>query len=300
MALTQEKRIEHHRGYGASTAATILLGRGFYRADLGRRITRYDLWSMKIGELPEEQESMRFDAGHAMEPVIAKWLAREDHIVSVELAQDETIRHPLMPWLLCHLDAWVTDTDGNRVPGEFKTAEPWHAGKWGPSGSDEIPEDYLIQVQQQLAVTGEPYAYVAPAIGFGEMRWYRIEASEAIQDAIIRETERFRWHVDNRVPPEPEAATDYKQLFRQSAKKAREVDRSTVAKIARREAIRARMKAMEAEVEAIDLELWPVLEDHEELTHDGLTVLKAKTTKAGARPWTVNAGNLTKIRRNGK
>jgi len=60
-----------------------------------------------------------------------------------------------------------TITDSGRLV-EIKTARS--ADGWGEAGTDEVPQEYLIQVQHYLAVTALPVADVAVLFGGQEFR----------------------------------------------------------------------------------------------------------------------------------
>jgi putative phage-type endonuclease len=102
-----------------------------------------------------------------------------------------------------NLDGLILDEDRRPLwVVEGKTSsEPW---KWGPSGTDEIPDEYMMQVQEQMLVTQTDRAYVAVLItGFAaEFRLYTIERDEDLIEMIEKAAAFFWEHVDTTTQPE--------------------------------------------------------------------------------------------------
>lgn len=147
--------------------------------------------------------------GRLMEPVVREMYRLDE---GVELLGPTSLRHPEKDWLRASLD------DVGRRPGrgrhavEFKTGNQRDADKWGPLGSDELPEQYLCQTSWYLG-TGlavgaldEPVADVAVLLlGVEETpRVYRVEHDAEVYAWLLEAAERFwRDFVVPRRPPPP-------------------------------------------------------------------------------------------------
>jgi predicted phage-related endonuclease len=79
-----------------------------------------------------------------------------------------------------------------------------HGGGWGPTGSDEFPEGYLVQVLHQMECLQRSVGYLAVLIGGSDFRWYTIRDQPALRAKIV-EIEREFWRaVEDCIPPEPD------------------------------------------------------------------------------------------------
>jgi len=79
------------------------------------------------------------------------------------------------------------------------------AKEWGPNDTDQVPQEYLIQVQHYMAVTGFTWAIMAVLIGGRELRTYRFTHNPEFQ-GVLEELEAKFWkeHVLAGNPPEPD------------------------------------------------------------------------------------------------
>jgi putative phage-type endonuclease len=103
--------------------------------------------------------------------------------------------HPELSILRAHPDGLTSD---GRV-FEAKTART--ADGWGEQGSDEIPQEYLIQVQTQMACQKLPAALVAVLIGGSDFRLYEVPADKEIQEFIAVGVQSFWQFVTSNVCP---------------------------------------------------------------------------------------------------
>lgn len=156
--------------------------------------TPVELWQRKTARAPavEENEAMRW--GKALEPLIqAEYERRTGRVV--ELSQ-VFYRHPIYPYMSCTLDGLC----GDRIL-EIKTASAW-SRDWGDEDGDQIPDPYLIQVHQQMAVTGARLADVAVLIGGQKFRVYTVERNDDLCNRIEDMVSRFWECVVRDNPPD--------------------------------------------------------------------------------------------------
>jgi putative phage-type endonuclease len=190
--LTKEQLQARRQGIGASEAAAAM-GLNAWHSPL-------EVYMEKKGLI--EPKEFGIDSrpywGNMLEDDVAD--AYEDYTGYKVRRVTATLKHPKYPWMLCHLDRKVI---GQRKLLECKAAHYENRHSWGPSGTDELPEMYLIQVQHQLAVTGYPEADLAVLIGGFDFRLYHITRDEWVIDKIITELSFF-WHnhvLANNPPP---------------------------------------------------------------------------------------------------
>lgn len=223
MSLTEGQLRFRMSGIGASESAVLL---GLIPRQWG---TVVDLWAEKRGLVPPKPENPRMRFGTLMEPVIAQTFAMETGATVLTVAEwvdhetfprdrftsstiDNartlgTLRHPKAGPVLATLDR-VAIFGNEPYVLELKTADARNADKWGETGTDNIPEHYLCQVQQQLEVTGLKTGFLAVYIG-SEFRWYRIEHDPVFCSVLIDRIQTFwRDYVLTGEPPPHEPSDD--------------------------------------------------------------------------------------------
>lgn len=187
---------ERRKGLGASDVA-VVLGVSRYR-------TPAILCAEKLGLLEDSPSTDEQLWGLRHEPTIAAAFTEETGLpVAKPLG---FYVDPACEYLRSNLD-FETECD---IPVEAKTSarstytdKEGREHRWGPSGSDEVPAEYLCQVQTQIACKGVDHGYIAALIGGSDFRVYRVERSDKIIASIREEAAAF-WcnHVMLRdIPP---------------------------------------------------------------------------------------------------
>jgi putative phage-type endonuclease len=163
---------------GSSDAAAVL--------GLSRWKTPLQIWAEKTGQVvPEDisdEEAVRL--GIELEDYVARRFMRVTgkKVMRPPNQQTEHQVHPKYPFLTCVIDRRVVGEDALL---ECKTAGAWKAKEWK---LDEVPQEYIIQVMHQLAVTGKQKGYIAALIGNQEFKWQEIKRDEIlIADMVKRE-----------------------------------------------------------------------------------------------------------------
>jgi putative phage-type endonuclease len=176
--LTAEQILDRRRGIGSSEIAAVC-GISSWGSPLS-------VWLSKTGQAtPQEEEVLHFDIGDALEPVCARWYARQTGEV---LENPRRIFvHPEREWQ-CAMPDRIRESDGR--PVECKVS--YQADGWGDEGSDEVPQEYVCQVQWQLDVLGADLAHIAAIIG-RSFRIYTVRRDEELIGALREAGERF-WH----------------------------------------------------------------------------------------------------------
>jgi len=172
---------------GASDAPDIV-GLGFNDA--------LKVYQQKTGE-PRSATKMAdlLRLGLELEPVIK---ARYQEMKGVDLEENgfNIYLHPERQWQGC-------TPDFKRPDGIFVQAKTvgFFDEEWGESGSDEIPDDYRIQVIQEMGVTGTPIIEVAALARMsGEFRAYRVSFCVDTWVWLTEIEAEFWGHVQSRTP----------------------------------------------------------------------------------------------------
>jgi putative phage-type endonuclease len=214
--------IERQKGIGGSDAAAV--------AGLSPWKTPYEVYLDKVTPiLGDEIEREEFLWGHLIEPVIRQRFT-DLHDVRVLLPSDPVI-HPQQSFMRCNPDGLIfndefkVDVDNgslnvakainNRQFAATLQIKNWGFGKeqWGESGSEDIPEHYMIQVQHEIECCQVDKANVAVLFHGNDYREYPIARNQEMIDVLI-DVERDFWNsVLRREPPEPETEADVRRRW---------------------------------------------------------------------------------------
>jgi putative phage-type endonuclease len=172
--------------------------------------TPYQLYLEKIGESETiETEPMRW--GTKLEPLIRQEYANQ---TGLTIVQPGFMVHPTLKFIGGNVDGLIGD---DRIL-EIKTART--AEGWGEPETDDIPDEYWLQCQHYLLVTGRQTACVAVLIGSSDFRVYYVEADREAHEYII-EGERSFWElVQTMTPPPVTQLADIKSRWSKSVELA--------------------------------------------------------------------------------
>lgn len=179
------------KGLGSSDAAAA--------CGLSRWGTPLSVYLEKLNLAPPREMSEEQRWGLLHEETIAREYERR---TGVKLVNPMTLYHcDRHPFLLATPDRF--DAAHTRIV-ELKTARS--AEGWGEEGTDDIPQEYVIQVAHQQAVLDLDLAEVAVLIGGSDFRIYRVPRNAALIDSLIA-IEADLWRkIANRTAPEPDWA----------------------------------------------------------------------------------------------
>ena len=99
--------------------------------------------------------------------------------------------------MLANLDGVCEVPDVGTCIFEAKTASAYKAGEW----EDTIPDEYMLQVQHYMAVTGYAGTYIAVLIGGNTFKWRFVERDEELISMLIELESAFWNHVRDSTPP---------------------------------------------------------------------------------------------------
>lgn len=161
----------------------------------------------KLGILPEQEATESMEIGKRLEPAIARMV--QDRIGEPVIRVNRILRHPELDFVRASLDRV---RKRGRRPIELKKWG-WRTDDFGPEDSSIVPPAMLYQVQQQLAVTGQPEADLFVLFAGVELRRYRIGADRELMDELIAlEAAAWPFVARGEVPPWPGPAPERPQL----------------------------------------------------------------------------------------
>lgn len=170
-----------------------------------RFLTPLKLYLLKRGELERDPAGEAAEWGNIHEPAIARYYLERRVPAGWSGREIGTIRHRSSRRLVATPDRIIFDPDGNaRHLLQIKTQSLRRARYWGAEDTDEIPEEYRIQVQAELEVTELAQARLAVLLDGNDFRVYRIRRDEEFGAEIVRRAEAF-WaeHMETGVAPAP-------------------------------------------------------------------------------------------------
>lgn len=174
--------------------------------------TALDVYLDKTSDDIREETNAAMRWGNLLEDVVAKEYAQvTGYDVEVE---PNTIYHPKYKFLGANIDRWVNN--GTHIL-ECKTAGFNKGKEWGDSGTDQIPESYLVQVAYYAAICDVPKVDIAVLIGGQDFRIYTYNRNKELEEKLIKIACNF-WHnhIEKRIPPKCVSTRDTFNLFPQS------------------------------------------------------------------------------------
>ena len=175
------------------------LGIGGSDASVGCGINKYkspvELWLDKTDQLPPQEAGEAAYWGTQLESIVRAEFTRR---TGIEVTKPDVIlQSEEHPFMLANLDGVCEVPDVGACIFEAKTASAYKAGEW----EDTIPDEYQLQIQHYMAVTGYAGAYIAVLIGGNTFRWKFVERDEELISMLIELESAFWNHVQDCTPP---------------------------------------------------------------------------------------------------
>ena len=175
--MTHQEWLEDRRkGIGGSDVATIL--------GLNKYKSVYQLWLEKTDQI--EVTSAQSEAaywGNTLEEVVAEEFSKRTG--KKVRRRNRVFEHSKYPFLRANIDR---DIVGENAVLECKTANQYLANEWD---EDEIPIQYICQVQHYMNVLNLDYVYFAVLIGGQKFIWKKMERDQELTDMITEKLVEF-------------------------------------------------------------------------------------------------------------
>lgn len=276
MSLSPEQLAYRRNSLGSSDLAAIL-GLNNYRKPI-------DVYADKRGLSEPQPESQAMRAGTRIEPITAGYFAEATGatlLTGPEYALTQGAKfgpgatlgiftHPEHSYFTASPDRIAVFKDLDAIV-ELKFARARNAGKWGESGSDEYPVEYLCQVQWQLFVAGMAQAFLAVLIGGEDFRYYAIQRDDELIGMMADKAHDF-WN-NHVVPGIPPSTVDDSPAWRQIGKapqKGKAIQSTPAIEQLRREYLLAKsdLEAADAKLETVKNRMILALGDAEKVMSD--------------------------------
>lgn len=175
------------KGIGGSDASVV--------CGINRYKSPVELWMEKTDQLPYQEAGEAAYWGNQLEALVKAEFTKRTGIEVMEcnlLLQSEEY-----PFMLANLDGECIHPTYGKCVFEAKTASAYKTGEW----EDAIPDEYLLQIQHYMAVTGYAGAYIAVLIGGNSFRWTFVERDEELIAMLIQLEGVFWNQVQAMSPP---------------------------------------------------------------------------------------------------
>lgn len=271
VAIAQTQPADRRQFIGGSDVAAVL--------GISPWTTPLQLWERKTRpRLESEAPKKVFTRGHRWESVVAEMLVERletsGHKVEI-VASNKRYIDPSRPYLAAEIDYELRlDGEDDITNVELKTVHPFKVKEWGEEDTDASPVWYTAQAMHGLGVTGRKRCLVAPLFGADEIRTYPILRDDETIEAMRARCAAFWQLVDTGVRPDPTTLADLDRIYKgDPALPAVYADTATHRNILRLRAIKAEIKAREAEMEEVEFYVKEYMGNAQELITDDKTAI---------------------------
>lgn len=199
--LTEKQKEAREMALGSSDAP-IVAGVSPYKSPL-------ELYYQLHGELPRytDEESQAQRIGSKLEPVIADMVAED---LGLKIRRMGTQKHKQHSFMVASLDFEIINNP--KGPGVLEIKN-----RMGMKSFDAVPDDIMLQVVQQMAVTNREWGIVGVLFQFGNLRTYEVTRDRDLEEYLIELEGRFMLRVQRGEPPDhtwtPETVGILKKLY---------------------------------------------------------------------------------------
>lgn len=177
-SLTREEWLKWRtKGIGGSDVSVI--------AGINKFRSVFQLWLEKTGQIiPEESENKFTHFGNVLEPIVKKEFMK---VTGLKVrAKKMLLQSDEYPFMIADLDGVIYE-NGEMCIFEAKTASAYKEEVWEKG----VPEEYQLQVQHYMAVTGAKKTYIAALVGGNSFFYHVVYRDEELISLIIKMEKRF-------------------------------------------------------------------------------------------------------------
>lgn len=203
---TEDEWLEARKRYVTASEIACVCGLDPFKSPLR-------LYHEKRGEIEPQDLSANaaVQAGKALEGTILQMYERE---TSRNVDRCEPFRlfiNSDTPDIAATPDGFDWWDDGGEGCVDAKNIGARMASRW----DDSAPENYRMQVQQQMLVTGKGHGSLAVLIGGQDFRYFDYERNDRIQQAIVEHAAEFMRRVREGVEPDVDGTRDCAALLKE-------------------------------------------------------------------------------------
>lgn len=188
-----------NKGIGGSDVAAI--------CGLSKHKSPVQLWMEKTEQIAPEEAGEAAYFGTILEPIIKMEFTKRTNLPVRTVKA--ILKHPTYSFMLANVDGIIKDPIHDKCIFEAKTSSAFKQEQW----ENGIPEEYMLQVQHYMAVTGYEKSYVAVLIGGNHFKYKVIDIDKEIIQMIIKLEENFWNHVLNNTPPPLDGSQSSSELL---------------------------------------------------------------------------------------
>ncbi|MBM3467617.1 MAG: hypothetical protein FJX70_07325 [Alphaproteobacteria bacterium] len=262
--MSKQEWLRERKNYLGGTDLAAICGLNPYR-------TALDVYLDKTSDDIAEDTNSAMHWGTLLEDVIAEEYGR---ISGCRIEQpSQPIIHSNYKFLGANIDRWVISSDLPYIL-ECKTAGFTKAKDWGDSGTDQIPESYLVQVAYYAAICDVPKVDIAVLIGGQDFRIYTYNKNKDLEEKIIKIGINF-WHnhIEQRIPPRCVNTRDTFNLFPQSNNKQITAKNDILAKLEELKIAKMSEEQIQKTIEKLKVEIQEFMQDYDVLIDENGNVV---------------------------
>jgi putative phage-type endonuclease len=164
---------------------------------LSRWKTPLQLWAEKVGRVnpADLSDNEAVQLGIELEDFVSKMFEKKTGMKVMRTAKGKQYVHPEYPYMRARPDRLVVKTEDLL---ECKTTNARMGKEWK---GDEIPQEYIIQVQWQLMITGRTTGWIAVLIGGQQFCYKKIKADQELFALMIDAAMNFKKMVEDNTQP---------------------------------------------------------------------------------------------------
>lgn len=142
------------------------------------------LWAEKTGRLVNDLSNFEAaEIGTELEEFVCRKFTKK---TGIKLRVDNrTFTHKKYPYMVAHIDRWVVAGD---AVFEAKTCSAWKEKAWQ---GEDIPEDYVLQLNWYLGIVGKTFGYIAVLIGGQKFLHKQIQFDASLFDLQVTSAKTF-------------------------------------------------------------------------------------------------------------
>ena len=164
------------------------------------------LWHEKTEKIEdEEEENLPAELGIFLEPFMKgkfeKWMEKEEGQIVTVSSVPFILQHKTNPIALANVDGAFLHPNKKACLTEYKTTSEFFYKQWE---NENLPDNYYMQTQWYLYVTGLEYCYLSFLIGNRRFAVLVIERNQEVIDEMVEKADYF-WNtfVVPKVAPAP-------------------------------------------------------------------------------------------------